>query len=116
MFENIVRLIIFFHNSFERTINIQNSNISFFYNRFLTGISKSLGKFRIQLLIYDINWSTRYNLPENDRYSTSTTDWHLLVNFDLTVEKFGMKLNYHPIDTALADIHLSSTTLTHCVY
>ena len=67
MFTNIVCLFIFFHNCFERTKNTQISNISFFYNRFLTGVSKSLSKFRIQLLLDDINWSTRKNLPENDR-------------------------------------------------
>ena len=75
-----------------------------------------MSRFRIQLLLDDINWSTRYNLPENDRCSTSTTDWHLLVKLNLTVEKYGMKLDYHQIDTALEDISLSNTTITHCVY
>ena len=75
-----------------------------------------MSKFRIQLLLDDNKWSTRYNLPENDRYSTSTTNMHVLVKLNFTVEKYGMKLNYHQIDTALEDISFSNTTIRHCVY
>ena len=73
-------------------------------------------KFRIQLRLDSINWSTRYNLPENDRYSTSTTDWQLIVKINLTVEKYGMKLNYHRMITALADKCFSNITTTLSVY
>ena len=62
--------------SFKRTDIIQISNISFCYNRFsiLTNNSKkSMGRFRIQLLLEDNTWSTRYNIPENYRYSNSST-------------------------------------------
>ena len=62
--------------SFERTDIIQISNITFYYNRFsiLTNDSKkSMGRFRIQVLLEDNTWSTRYNIPKNDRYSNSST-------------------------------------------
>ena len=64
--------------SWERTDIIQISNITFYYNRFsiLTKISKkSMGRFRIQLLLEDNTWSTRYNIPKNDRHSNSSTQW-----------------------------------------
>ena len=50
---------------FERTDIIQITNITFCYNRFsiLTNDSlKSMGRFRIQLLLEDNTWSTRYNI------------------------------------------------------
>ena len=56
--------------SFERTDNIQITKITFDYNRFsiLTNISlKSMGRFRIQLLLEDKTWSIRYKIPKNDR-------------------------------------------------
>ena len=74
--------------SWERTDIIQVSNITFYYNRFsiLTNDSlKSMGRFRIQLLLEDNTWSTRYNLPKNDRYSDTSTDW-TLVNLNFTIE------------------------------
>ena len=55
--------------SWERTDIIQISNITFYYNRFsiLTNDSKkSMGSFRVQLLLEDNTWSTRYNIPKND--------------------------------------------------
>ena len=64
--------------SFERTDIIQSSNVTFYYNRFsiLTNDSlKSKGRFRIQLLLDGKTWSTRYNIPESDRYSALSTDW-----------------------------------------
>ena len=33
-----------------------------------------MGRFRIQLLLADNTWSTRYPLPENDRYSDTSTN------------------------------------------
>ena len=56
--------------SFERTDIIQISNVTFYYNRapILTkGSLKSMGKFRIQLILEDNTWSTRYHIPKNDR-------------------------------------------------
>ena len=52
--------------TFEQTDNFQISNITFYYNRFsiLTNDSvKSMCRFRIQLLLEDNTWSSRYNLP-----------------------------------------------------
>ena len=56
--------------SWERTDIIQVSNITFCYNRFsiLTDdFKKSMGRFRIELLLEDNTCSTRYNTPKNDR-------------------------------------------------
>ena len=71
--------------SFERTDIIQIIIITFYYNRIsiLTNDSlKSMGRLRIQLLLEDNIWSTRYNIDKNDRYSDSSTDWTLIsLNF-----------------------------------
>ena len=45
--------------SIEGTDIIQISIITFYYKRSLAGCSKSMGRFRIQLLIEDGTWSTR---------------------------------------------------------
>ena len=55
-----------------------------------------------------------YNIPKNDRYSDSSTDW-TLVSLNFTVEIFGNKLIYDQIDTAHADMCFSSNTITHSV-
>ena len=63
--------------SWERTDSIQLTNITFCYKRFsiLTNDSiKSRGRFGIHLLLEDNTWSTRYNIPKNDRYSDTSTD------------------------------------------
>ena len=104
--------------SFERTDIIQIKNITFFYNRFsiLTNNSKkSMGRFRIQLLLEDNTWSTRYNIPKNDRYSDSSTQW-TLINLNFTIENYGIKLIYDQIDTPHADMCFSNITITHSVY
>ena len=74
-----------------------------------------MGRFRIQLLLEDNTWSTRYNIPENDRYSDSSTDWTKL-NLNFTVENYGDKLVYDEIDTVHADMSFSNITITHPVY
>ena len=104
--------------SWERTDIIQISNITFYYNRFsiLTDNSKkSMGRFRIQLLLEDNTWSTRYNIPKNDRYSDSSTQW-TLVNLNFTIENYGIRLIYDQIDTPHADMCFSNITITHSVY
>ena len=104
--------------SWERTDIIQISNITFFYNRFsiLTiNFEKSMGRFRIQLLLEDNTWSTRYNIPKNDRYSNSCTQW-TLVNLNFTEENYGIKLIYDQIDTPHADMCFSDKTITHFIY
>ena len=104
--------------SWERTDIIQISNITFYYNRFsiLTNNSKkSMGRFRIHLLLEDNTWSTRYNLSKNDRYSDSSTQW-TLVNLNFTVENYGITLVYDQIDTPHADMCFSNIIITHSVY
>ena len=71
--------------SFERTDIIQISNLLFYYKSFsiLSNDSlESMGRFRIQLLLEDITWSTRYNIRKNDRNSDTSTQWTKLgLNF-----------------------------------
>ena len=103
--------------SLARTDIIQITNITFYYNRFSTSdvILRAMGRFRIQLLLEDNTRSTRYNIPKNDRYSDSSTDWTLL-NLNFTVENYGIKLIHDEIDTAHADMCFSNITITHSVY
>ena len=104
--------------SFERTDIIQISNITFYYNRFsiLTNDSlKSMGRFRIQLLLENNTWSTVYTIDKNTQNSDNSTDWTLL-NLDFTTENYGIKLIYDEIDTAHADMCFSNITITHSVY
>ena len=74
-----------------------------------------MGWFRVQLLLADNTWSTRYNIPKNDRYSDTSTEW-ILVSLNFTVENFGIKLFYDQIDTTHADMCFSNITITHSVY
>ena len=63
--------------SFERTDIIQFSKITFYCNRFSTltiDSLKSMGRFRLHLLLEDNTWSTRYNIAKNGRCSNSLTD------------------------------------------
>ena len=103
--------------SFERKDIIQITNISFYYNRYSSSNpnSRAMGRFRIQLLLNDNTWSTRYNIPKKDRYSDNSTDW-TLVNLNFTVESYGIKLIYDQIDTAHSDMCFSNITITHFVY
>ena len=104
--------------SFERTDIIQITNITFYYNRFsiLTNNSlKSMGKFRIQLLMEDNSWNTQYTIAKNTQYSNSSTEWSLL-NLDFTVKNYGIKLIYDQINTPHADMCFSNITITHSVY
>ena len=103
--------------SFEPIDIIQNSNITFYYNRFsiLTNDSlKSMGRFRIQVLLEDNTWSNQYTIPKNSQYSNTPTDWTLL-SLDFTVENHGIKLIYDQIDTAHADMCFSNFIITHSV-
>ena len=74
-----------------------------------------MGRFRIQLLLEDITRSTSQNIPKNDRYSNSLTDW-TLVSLNYTVEKYGINLNYDQKDRAHANMALSNISTTHSVY
>ena len=104
--------------SWEGTDIIQISNITFYYNRFsiLTNDNlKSMGRFRIQLLLEDDTWSTQYTIDKNTQYSDSESEGKLL-NLDFTVENYGIKLTLDQIDTPHADMCFSNITITHSVY
>ena len=101
--------------SFQRTDMIDISNISFNHNRYSTGSSnQSMGRIRLQLLLDDNTWSNRYNIPNYDRYSNSSTQMTLF-SLIFNIEIFGIKLFYNEIDTALADLCSSIKTLTQSV-
>ena len=103
---------------FDRTDIIQITNITFYYNRFfhITNNSlKSMGRFRILLLLEDISWTTQYTIAKNTQYSDTSTEWTLL-NSDFTVENYGIKLIYDQIDTPHADMCFSNIIITHSVY
>ena len=104
--------------SFRRTDIIQITNITFYYNRFsiLTNNSlKSMGRFRVQLLLKDNTWDTQYTIAKNTQYNDNSTDWTLL-NLDFTKDKYGIKFIYDKIDTAHADMCFSNLTITHSVF
>ena len=104
--------------SFERTDIIQITNITFYYNRFsiLTNNNlKAMGRFRIQLLLEDNTWSTRYNIPKNDRYSDNSTDW-TLVSLNFTIANYGIRIIYDEIESPHADMCFSNITITHSVF
>ena len=104
--------------SFERIDIIQISKITFYCNRFsiLTNDSmKSMGRFRIQLILEYNTWTTQYTIAKNDQYSESSTDW-TLVNLTFTQENYCIKLIYDQIDTPHADMCFSDITITYSVY
>ena len=103
--------------SWERTDIIQISNITFYYNRFSISDDnlRSMGRFRILLLLENNIWTTQYTINKNDQYSNNSTDW-TLVNLNFTIENYGVKLIYDQIDTAHADMCFSNITITHSVY
>ena len=47
-------------------------------------------RFKLQLSLEDNTWSTMYNIPENDQYSDSSTDWTLF-SLNFTIETYGVK-------------------------
>ena len=103
--------------SWEKMDIIQISNITFYYNRFSISDPdfRAMGRFRIQLLLEDNTWSTRYNIPKNHRFNDTSTEW-TLVSLNFTEENYGIKLIYDQIDTAHADMCFINITITHSVY
>ena len=74
-----------------------------------------MGRCRIQLLLADNTWSTRYNIPKDDQYSDLSTDWTLL-SLNFTVENYGIKLIYGEISSPHANMCFSNITITHSVH
>ena len=74
-----------------------------------------MGRFRIQLLLADNSWSIRYNVPKNDCYGDSSTQW-TKPSLNFTVENYGNKLIYDQIGTPHADMCFSNILITHSVY
>ena len=77
--------------SWERTDIFQFSNNTFYYNRFSLSTNdspKSMGRFRVQLLLGDNTWSTQNTIPKNDQYSDTSKEW-TLVSFNFTVGCYG---------------------------
>ena len=70
-----------------------------------------MGCFRIQLLLEDNKWSTRYNVPKKDQHSDSSTEWTKL-SLNFSKENFCIQLFYDEIDTAHADMCFSNITIT----
>ena len=104
--------------SLERTDIKQITNITFYQKRFsiLTNDNlNSMGRFRIQLLLGDNIWSTRYNISKNGRYNDTSTDW-TLVSLNFTIENYGIRLIYDEIDAPHADMCFSNITITHSVF
>ena len=103
--------------SWERTDNIQISNIKFHYIRFSTSDQnlRCLGRFRIQLLLEDNTWSTIYNRNKKSQYSNGSTVWHLFI-VAITQGNYGVKFFYDQIPRAHADMFLSNIIITHSVY
>ena len=103
--------------SIERTDIIQISNITLYYNRFLISDDnlRSMGRFRIQLLLENNVWTTQYTINKNGQYSENSTDWSLL-NIEFTTQNYGIKLVYDQIESAHADMCFSNITITHSVY
>ena len=92
--------------NFERTDTIQSSNKTFYYNRFSAGGTKSMGRFRIQLLLDDNTWSTQHTICE-----MIVTMIHRLIGLyyilDFTIENYVIKLLYDEMDCPHADMCFS---------
>ena len=74
-----------------------------------------MSRLKSQQLLEDNTWSIRYNIPKNDRYSGTSSEW-TLVSLNYTEENYGTKLIYDQIDTAHANMCFSNITITHSVY
>ena len=76
---------------------------------------KIMGRFRIQLLLEDNTWQTRYTIHKNGQFTNTSTEWKLL-NLDFSEEDYVIKLILDQIDTAHSDMRFSIFTKTHSVY
>ena len=101
--------------SFERTDNIQITNITFYYNRFSILNNNSLklmSCFGNQLLLKDYTWNTKFIIS---KISDSSTNWTLAA-LNFAVENYGIKLIYNQLDTPHAGMSYSNMTKTHSSY
>ena len=101
--------------SFERPDKIQISFFTFYYNQFSPRNSKSMRRCRIQFLLKDNAWGTRYIIPKNDRCSNSSTEWTLL-SLNYKLNNFGTELIYEKFDSPVADMCFSDIISTYSVY
>ena len=70
---------------------------------------------KIQLLLSDNTWSTRYHIPKNDKYSDSSTNW-ILASLNFSFKNYVIKLIYDQIDSPHADMCFSKISKTHSVH
>ena len=75
---------------------------------------RAMGRFITQSLLGGNTWSKRYSIPENDRYSYSSTE-ATLVSLNFPVESYGIYLFYNQIDTDHGGMWCNSFTITHSV-
>ena len=79
--------------SYEQNDVFQIGHITFYYYKLSISTNdslKSMGRFRIQLLLADSTWSTRYNISKTDRYGNTPTQWTKLSLY-FTVENYGVR-------------------------
>ena len=69
---------------------------------------------RIQLLLEDNTWITRYTVAKNDTYSNSSSDWILLCLI-FTLENLGKRLFLDQPERLLADMCFSNISITQSV-
>ena len=73
-----------------------------------------MGRLRVQLLLSDNTWSTRYTIPKNDYY-TNQPEWKL-GNLNFTEENYGIILIYDEITSPNSDMCFSNITIPYSVY
>ena len=104
--------------SFERSDIIQISKLTIYQNRLPISTKdslKSMGRLRIRLLLANKTWSTRYNVPKNDRCSDASTEWTKL-SVKFTEGNYDIKLRFNKIDSAHADMCFSIITIIPSIH
>ena len=71
-----------------------------------------MGRFRIQLLLLNGQWHSKYINAINNKYGNASSEWTSL-NIDFTEKNSDNKLIYDEIDTALADMCFSNIMITN---
>ena len=65
---------------------------------------------RTQFIIPIGHWYSKFIVAKTTNYSTISTDWNL-VNIDFTEKKYGVKILYDELDSALADMCFSNNLI-----